>query len=103
MTEQILMSPITPSELTRLITEGVRDEIAKMMSINKSSAVENNSEELLTTKEACQYLKCSDVKLWRLRRDGLIPFTKCGRTILITKSDLEHFIGKQKRKEALND
>jgi len=103
MTEQILMSPITPSELTRLITEGVRDEIVKMMSVNQTSTAENNSEELLTTKEACQYLKCSDVKLWRLRKDGMIPFTKCGRTILIAKSDLQDFINNQKRKEAHND
>jgi len=103
MTEQILMSPITPSELTRLITEGVRDEIAKMMSMSQKNEIKDDSQELLTTKEVCKFLKCSDVKLWRLRKEGIIPFTKCGRTILILKSDLQDYVSNQKKEGGYND
>ncbi|WP_298895742.1 helix-turn-helix domain-containing protein [uncultured Psychroserpens sp.] len=103
MSEQVLMSQITPAELARLITEGVRDEVAKLMSINRAEQTQESEEEFLTIKEACNYLKCSTAKLWRLRRDGEIPYITSGRTILISKSDLDSFIKSNRKKGGQDD
>ena len=46
MTEQVLLSQITPSELTRLITEGVRDEIVKLMSLTQNKETIEIEDEL---------------------------------------------------------
>jgi excisionase family DNA binding protein len=103
MAEQVLLSSITPSELTKLITEGVKDQIEKMMSLKHGPEAIKYENEHYSVKEACQFLKCSTAKLWRLRKDGIIPYTKCGRTVLIAKSDLIKLIQESKKKGGQND
>lgn len=53
-------------------------------------------EERITVKESCQILKCSEVTLWKLRKDGTLPYTKHKRTIRFKKIDIINYLN-QKR------
>lgn len=57
----------------------------------------NSTNEFLTQKEAAQLLRSSEVTLWRLRRDGEIPFNRIASKILFRRSDLEAFIEKNRQ------
>ncbi|MBK7931977.1 MAG: helix-turn-helix domain-containing protein [Acidobacteria bacterium] len=52
----------------------------------------NDSPEFLTNKEAAQLLRLSEVTLWRLRKNGAIPFIRIMSKILFRRSDLEGFL-----------
>ncbi len=53
--------------------------------------------ELLTDREAASYLRSSQVTLWRLRRDGILPFHRVASKILYRRSDLENFLARNQR------
>lgn len=53
-------------------------------------------EERISVKEACTILKCSEVSLWKLRKDGALPFTQHNRTIRFKKIDILNYLN-QKR------
>lgn len=44
--------------------------------------------ELLTDKEAAQFLRLSTLTLWRLRKRGELPFVRIATKLLYKKSDL---------------
>ena len=46
----------------------------------------SQEEELLTSNEMCAYIKCSQSTLRRLRKEGIIPCSKIGRTYYYPKS-----------------
>lgn len=76
------------------------DEIKKIIPQSKNKDVEinsnNNSNDYLdihlTQKEASEFLKCSIITLWRLRKSGKLKWYRNGRNILYKKSELEDFI-----------
>jgi excisionase family DNA binding protein len=51
----------------------------------------------LTNKEAADFLRTSEVTLWRLRRRGSLPFNRIATKILFRRSDLERFIANNKQ------
>lgn len=66
---------------------------------NKNGTLTENSliiEERISVKETCQILKCSEVSLWKLRKDGTLPYTQHKRTIRFKKSDIINYLN-QKR------
>lgn len=52
-------------------------------------------EERITVKESCQILKCSEVTLWKLRKDGTLPYTKHKRTIRFKKIDIINYLNQK--------
>lgn len=90
MNTQILLSGITPLEFRDLIMEGVKEELSKTVMIPEPTKKENDN--LLSAKEACEFLKCSTTKLWRFRKSKKLPTKKCGRNILFEKKDLENLL-----------
>lgn len=53
-------------------------------------------EERISVKETCKILGCSEVTLWKLRKDGTLPFTQHKRTIRFKKTDILNYLN-QKR------
>ncbi len=91
MNEQILFSGVTPVQLTDIIINGIREELGKIFNSQKKEQ-KQNEDEYYTIKKACDFLKCSETKLWRLRKNGKLKGYKNGRGILLKKSDLEDYI-----------
>ena len=91
MNEQVLFSGITPIQLSQMIINGVREELNNILSSKKDEQI-IKEDEYYTTKEACSFLKCSETKLWRLRKQGKFKSYKNGRGILLNKSDLENYV-----------
>lgn len=52
-------------------------------------------EERITVKETCQILKCSEVSLWKLRKDGTLPYTQHKRTIRFKKIDIINYLNQK--------
>ena len=62
------------------------------------------TDELLTDKEAAKFLRSSQVTLWRLRRDGILPFNRIASKIVYRRSALEKFLTRNQRNgEVQND
>ena len=53
-------------------------------------------EERISIKETCQILGLSEVSLWKLRKDGTLPYTQHKRTIRFKKIDILNYLN-QKR------
>lgn len=53
--------------------------------------------ELLTDKEAAEFLRSSPLTLWRLRKRGELPFTRIASKLLYRRSDLENFLTRNQR------
>lgn len=64
----------------------------RLTSTNKSTV----SEEWISVKETCTLLNCSDVSLWKLRKDGTIPFTRIKRTIRYKRIDVLNYLNQIK-------
>ena len=94
--EQILFSGITPEQFLAQIVDAVKKEIYEQVN---QPQVEELNDEFLTASEACEFLKCSSTKLWRLRRDKLIKSHKAGRSILIKRENLINYL--EQREEAI--
>lgn len=52
---------------------------------------------LKTTRETAEILRCSEVTLWRLRREGHLAFVRVLGKILFRQADIEHFIESRRR------
>jgi excisionase family DNA binding protein len=53
-------------------------------------------EERISVKETCQILGCSEVTLWKLRKDGTLPYTQHKRTIRFKKIDILNYLNKKR-------
>lgn len=51
-------------------------------------------DDVMTPKEVQAMLKVSNATLWRLRNQGILPFTKFGGTIRYSRKALAEFIQK---------
>ncbi len=63
--------------------------------INKNQEIEQRRN--FTDKEASDYLRISQVTLWRLRKTGKISFRRVASKIIYTQSDLDNFLNSTKR------
>ena len=64
---------------------------------HNGSKIENSLliEERISVKETCQILGCSEVTLWKLRKDGTLPYTQHKRTIRFKKIDILNYLNQK--------
>jgi len=55
------------------------------------------NKEIYTDKEASEYLRISQVTLWRERKKGKIDFRRVASKIVYLKEDLENYLARNKR------
>lgn len=67
-------------------------ENQRLISADKSTI----SEEWISVKETCVLLSCSNVSLWKLRKEGAIPFTRIKRTIRYKRIDVLNYLNQIK-------
>jgi predicted site-specific integrase-resolvase len=56
-----------------------------------------NEKQIYTDKEAAEYLRISQVTLWRERKKGKISFRRAASKIIYTQADLENYLSSTKR------
>ena len=65
---------------------------------NKNASKTENSlliEERISVKETCQILGLSEVSVWKLRKDGTLPYTQHKRTIRFKKIDILNYLNQK--------
>ena len=84
---------ISPEQLSEMIISGIREELQKFQSV---SGEKSNKKDLMTRKEVCDYLQCSETSLWAWTKDGKINATKVGKKkVLYRKNDVDTFLNNQ--------
>jgi excisionase family DNA binding protein len=53
-------------------------------------------EEWISVKETCKILDCSEVTLWKLRKENIIPYSRLKRTIRFKKIDVFNYLNQSK-------
>ena len=61
----------------------------------KQEAIER--QKIYTDREAAEYLRISQVTLWRERKKGRISFRRAASKIIYTRADLESYLESTKR------
>ncbi len=56
-----------------------------------------NEKQIYTNREASEYLRISQVTLWRERKKGKISFRRVASKIVYLKEDLETYLNRNKR------
>ncbi len=56
-----------------------------------------NEKQIYTDREAAEYMRISQVTLWRLRKTGKISFRRAASKIIYTQLDLENYLDSTKR------
>ena len=91
--ETNMLIQISPEKLSQMIISGIREELQKFQSV---SGEKSNNKDLMTRKEVCDYLQCSQTSLWDWTRKGKISATKVGkRKVLYRKKDVDTFLNDQ--------
>lgn len=84
---------LTPEQLSQMITLSIREELQKFQSV---LGEKSNEKDLMTRKEVCNYLQCSETSLWAWTKTGKIKATKIGKKkIMYQRSDVEAFLESQ--------
>ena len=88
--ETNMLIQISPEQLSEIIISGIREELQKFQSV---SGEKSNNKDLMTRKEVCDYLQCSQTSLWDWTRKGKIIDTKVGKKkVLYRKNDVDTFL-----------
>ena len=88
--ETNMLIQISPEQLSQMIISGIREELQKFQSV---SGEKSNNKDLMTRKEVCDYLQCSQTSLWDWTRKGKIIATKVGKKkVLYRKNDVDTFL-----------
>lgn len=91
--ETNMLIQISPEQLSQMIISGIKEELQKFQSV---SGEKSNNKDLMTRKEVCDYLQCSETSLWDWTKKGKIIATKVGkRKVLYRKKDIDTFLNKQ--------
>lgn len=91
--ETNMLIQISPEQLSEMIISGIREELQKFQSV---SGEKSNNKDLMTRKEVCDYLQCSQTSLWDWTRKGKISATKVGKKkVLYRKKDVDTFLNDQ--------
>jgi predicted ATPase len=67
----------------------------RQLLVNKNQEIERRQN--FTDKEASDYLRISQVTLWRLRKTGKISFRRAASKIIYTQADLDNYLQSTKR------
>lgn len=72
----------------------LQQRVLLLLESNRLITTENSTqlEDWISVKESCSILSCSEVTLWKLRKEGIIPFTRIKRTIRFKKSDILNYL-----------
>lgn len=78
-------------ELDNLIKKAVRAAVDELKEITQPS--KEDDDELLSSKQACEFLKFGTTTLWKRVREGLIPKIDDpgGKLVFYRKSDLVNY------------
>ena len=88
--EKNMLIQINLEQLSEIIISGIREELQKFQS---ASGEKSNNKDLMTRKEVCDYLQCSQTSLWAWTKDGKISATKVGKKkVLYRKNDVDTFL-----------
>ena len=88
--EKNMLIQINLEQLSEMIISGIREELQKFQSV---SGEKSNNKDLMTRKEVCDYLQCSQTSLWDWTRKGKIIATKVGKKkVLYRKNDVDTFL-----------
>jgi len=91
--EKNMLIQINLEQLSEMIISGIREELQKFQSV---SGEKSNNKDLMTRKEVCDYLQCSQTSLWDWTRKGKIIATKVGKKkVLYRKNDVDIFLNEQ--------
>ena len=91
--ETNMLIQISPEKLSQMIISGIREELQKFQSV---LGEKSNNKDLMTRKEVCDYLQCSQTSLWDWTKKGKIIATKVGkRKVLYRKKDIDTFLNDQ--------
>ena len=91
--ETNMLIQISPEQLSQMIISGIREELQKFQSV---SGEKSNNKDLMTRKEVCDYLQCSQTSLWAWTKNGKISATKVGmKKVLYRKKDVDTFLNDQ--------
>ncbi len=63
----------------------------RLITSEKTSPIE----ERISVKATCKILDCSEVTLWKLRKDGTLPYTQHKRTIRFKKIDILNYLNQK--------
>ena len=80
-------------ELKRLLSK------ALLILENQSHSKTGNSnpdEEWISVKETCKILGCSEVTLWKLRKENILPYSRLKRTIRFKKTDVFNYLNQRR-------
>lgn len=84
---------LSPEQLSQMIISGIREELQKFQSV---LGEKSNEKDLMTRKEVCNYLQCSETSLWTWTKTGKIKATKIGKKkVMYQRSDVETFLESQ--------
>lgn len=80
-------------ELKRLLLK-----VLSTLDNNQIAFPENKplQEEWISVKETCKILGCSEVTLWKLRKDGSLKYSRLRRTIRLKRSDVYNYLNQKK-------
>lgn len=88
--ETNMLIQISPEQLSQMIISGIKEELQKFQSV---SGEKSNNKDLMTRKEVCDYLQCSETSLWDWTKKGKIIATKVGKKkVLYRKNDVDTFL-----------
>jgi len=91
--ETNMLIQISPEQLSQMIISGIKEELQKFQSV---SGEKSNNKDLMTRKEVCDYLQCSQTSLWAWTKNGKIGATKVGKKkVLYRKKDVDTFLNDQ--------
>jgi len=84
-TNAILLETLSVDQLQQLVGKSVKDGI---LELQKELQTKNNSEELLTREEACQFLKIDSSTLWAWSNQGKVKSYGIGARRYYKRSEL---------------
>lgn len=85
MQNELVITP--PEKLSQLISEAVRKEF-----LQKPTETRQETNTVLTNRQAMKYLHVSRSTLQRWRQEGKLPYRKVKGKILYTKDDIDQLL-----------
>ena len=91
ITDETPIVMLTVGQLREVIKSFIDEAIKSVVSVK-----ENDIDSLLTTEEACEYLRISRPTIHRWKREGFIPHIRIGNNIRYRESDLREVLQSKK-------
>ena len=86
----------TPAELESLINDSIKKAISEQNGMSQTK--KDNTVQLLTMEQACEFLNLAKQTLYGFTSKRIIPFSKRGKKLYFKKSELEEWVSFGKHK-----